>query len=99
LQRELGSATKVALVPKPVNLEKEIYQQQMWGQNEVSSTKCVLEMCAKNNELCIWSLFEKAKVLGFESCKPCKFCKEAHTCMLFMSLLPLTRFLCHVVFE
>jgi hypothetical protein len=36
LQRELGSATKVALVPKPVNLEKEIYQQQMWGpKNEV----------------------------------------------------------------
>ncbi len=94
MQRELGSATKVALVPKPVNLEKEIYEQQMWGQNEVSSTKCV----QKNNELCIWSLFEKAKVLGFESCKPCKFCREAHTCMLFMSLLPLTRFLCHVVF-
>jgi hypothetical protein len=30
-ERELGSATKVALVPKPLNLGKEIYQQQMWG--------------------------------------------------------------------
>jgi len=35
-KRTWVSATKVAIVPKPVNLEKEIYQQQMWGpKNEV----------------------------------------------------------------
>jgi hypothetical protein len=69
LQRELGPATKVALDPKPVNLEKEIYQQQMWDpKNEVwiSQVLNVFRKCVQKTMNSASGLFLKRQRLwGF----------------------------------